>query len=39
MSTQFTAVEHAERLMSLDNAFSFEELDVLGGAAVARRRR
>ncbi len=27
VSTQFTAVEHAERLMSLDNAFSFEELD------------
>jgi DNA ligase (NAD+) len=27
VSTQFTAVEHAERLMSLDNAFSFDELD------------
>jgi DNA ligase (NAD+) len=27
VSTLFTAVEHAERLMSLDNAFSFEELD------------
>ena len=27
VSTQFTAVEHAERLMSLDNVFSFEELE------------
>ncbi len=27
VSTQFTAVEHAERLLSLDNAFSREELD------------
>ncbi|MBA2558809.1 MAG: NAD-dependent DNA ligase LigA, partial [Propionibacteriales bacterium] len=26
VSTQFTAVEHAERMMSLDNAFSPEEL-------------
>ena len=25
-STQFTAVEHAERMMSLDNAFTDEEL-------------
>jgi DNA ligase (NAD+) len=27
VSTLFTAVDHAERMMSLDNAFSFEELD------------
>ena len=27
VSTQFTAVEHAERLLSLDNAFSQEELE------------
>jgi DNA ligase (NAD+) len=27
VSTQFTAVEHAERLLSLDNAFSREELE------------
>jgi DNA ligase (NAD+) len=27
VSTQFTAVEHAERLMSLDNVFSFEDLE------------
>ncbi len=27
VSTAFTAVEHAERLMSLDNVFSFEELE------------
>jgi DNA ligase (NAD+) len=27
VSTAFTAVEHAERLMSLDNVFSFDELE------------
>ena len=27
VSTQFTAVEHAERLLSLDNAFSHEDLE------------
>jgi DNA ligase (NAD+) len=27
VSTMFTAVDHAERMMSLDNAFSFQELD------------
>jgi DNA ligase (NAD+) len=27
VSTQFTPVEHLERLLSLDNAFSAEELD------------
>ena len=27
VSTEFTAVEHVERLMSLDNAFSTEQLD------------
>ena len=39
ISTEFTAVEHLERLLSLDNAFSAEELDAwaaraqrLGGA-------
>src|SRR5699024_10980193 len=26
-STEFTAVDHLERMMSLDNAFSFEELE------------
>jgi DNA ligase (NAD+) len=26
VSTEFTAVDHLERMMSLDNAFSFEEL-------------
>ena len=27
ISTQFTAVEHLERLLSLDNVFSFDELE------------
>jgi DNA ligase (NAD+) len=27
VSTLFTAVDHAERMMSLDNAFTFDELD------------
>ncbi|MCW2780426.1 MAG: ligA [Marmoricola sp.] len=27
VSTQFTAVDHLEQMMSLDNAFSFEELE------------
>jgi DNA ligase (NAD+) len=27
VSTEFTAVDHLERMMSLDNAFSFEELE------------
>ncbi|WP_131103776.1 NAD-dependent DNA ligase LigA [Ornithinimicrobium sufpigmenti] len=41
-STEFTAVDHLERMLSLDNAFSLEELDAwaerverdAGGAAV-----
>ncbi|MEP7026493.1 MAG: NAD-dependent DNA ligase LigA, partial [Actinomycetota bacterium] len=35
ISTEFTPVEHLERLLSLDNAFSAEELD--GWAARAER--
>ena len=38
-STQFTPVEHAERMMSLDNAFDDDELAGLGRAGRARRRR
>jgi DNA ligase (NAD+) len=35
VSTEFTAVDHLERMMSLDNAFSFEELDAWA-ARIAR---
>ncbi|HSV41444.1 MAG TPA: NAD-dependent DNA ligase LigA [Nocardioidaceae bacterium] len=35
VSTDFTAVDHLERMMSLDNAFSFEELDAWN-ARIAR---
>ncbi len=35
ISTEFTPVEHLERLLSLDNAFSADELDAWG-ARVAR---
>ncbi len=33
ISTEFTAVEHLERLLSLDNAFSAEELDAWAARA------
>ncbi len=33
-ATQFTPVEHLERMMSLDNAFSGEELDAWAGRAL-----
>ena len=36
-STVFTAVEHLERMLSLDNAFSAEELRGLGRPGRARR--
>ena len=39
VSTEFTAVDHLERMMSLDNAFSLEELELVGVAAPPRRRR
>ena len=39
VSTEFTAVDHLEPMMSLDNAFSYEELADLGGPAGPRRRR
>ena len=35
MSTEFTAVDHLERMESLDNAFSYEELETW----AARLRR
>ena len=35
----FTAVEHPERMLSLDNVFSAEELRGLGGPGRARRAR
>src|SRR5262245_50525185 len=31
VSTEFTAVDHLEPMMSLDNAFSFEELETWRG--------
>jgi DNA ligase (NAD+) len=34
VSTEFTAVEHLERMMSLDNAFSAEELEAWGARLV-----
>ena len=34
VSTKFTAVDHAERMMSLDNAFSAEELDAWAARVV-----
>jgi len=34
ISTDFAAVEHLERLLSLDNAFSAEELDAWAGRTV-----
>ena len=36
-STEFAAVEHLERMLSLDNAFSADELRGLGRAGRARR--
>ncbi len=39
VSTDFTAHDHRQRMESLDNAFSYEELDVLARAAGPRRRR
>ena len=36
-STEFTPVDHLERMLSLDNAFSPEELATLGRAGRARR--
>ena len=39
VSTEFTAVDHLEPMMSLDNAFSYEELEALAGPAGPRRRR
>ena len=38
-STQFTPVQHAERMMSLDNVFDADELRRVGRADRARRRR
>jgi len=38
-STMVTPVAHAERMLSLDNAFSDEELGRLGGPRRAGRRR
>ena len=38
ISTDFAPVEHLERLLSLDNAFSAEELDGVGGAHRAAGR-
>ena len=38
VSTDFTAVDHLQRMESLDNAFTDEELAVLVRAARARRR-
>ena len=38
ISTEFTPVEHLERLLSLDNAFSAEELDAWAARAPAARR-
>ena len=35
VSTEFTAVDHLERMMSLDNAFSYDELDAWA-ARIAR---
>ena len=37
-STSFAPVEHLERMLSLDNVFSPDELDALGGPGRARRR-
>ncbi len=38
-STLFTPVDHVERMLSLDNAFTAEELAALGAAGGAGRRR
>ena len=38
-ATEFTPVEHLERLMSLDNAFTDEEPGRVGGPSRARGRR
>ena len=35
ISTEFTPVEHLERLLSLDNAFSAEELDAWGARVAS----
>ena len=39
VSTEFTAVDHLERMMSLDNAFSLEELASWEQRLRPRRRR
>ena len=39
ISTDFAPVQHLERLLSLDNAFSAEELDGLGRPGRPARRR
>ena len=39
VSTEFTAVDHLQRMESLDNAFSYERAGVLARPAGARRRR
>ena len=39
VSTLFTPVEHLQRLLSLDNSFSADELERLGRAGGARWRR
>ena len=39
VSTEFTAVDHLERMESLDNAFSYEELETWARPAAPRRRR
>ena len=39
VSTEFTAVDHLQRMESLDNAFTDEELDVVVRPDRARRRR
>ena len=38
-STSFTAVEHLERMLSLDNVFSADDLAGLGRAGRPRRPR
>ena len=39
VSTEFTAVDHLRRMESLDNAFSFEELEAWHARLGPRRRR
>ncbi|GMA88706.1 hypothetical protein GCM10025868_39560 [Angustibacter aerolatus] len=38
-STEFGAVDHLERMLSLDNVFSTDEPHGVGGPGRARRRR